>query len=82
MSDYMELNLYLEDYEEEGPTIDLWVYFDHNDFIIINDVIRDPVRYDGWWTIPFMQYNRYAAAHIEASKVQYFVTVNKEPESQ
>lgn len=79
MDDYNELNLYFED-KEEGETVDLWVYFDHHDFIIIKDVKGNPIRYRGWWTIPFIQYNRYASAHIEASKVMYFVTVDKDKE--
>lgn len=74
-SDYTELNLYLEDMDDSK--VDLWVYTNHNDFLIIKDVVHNPVRYQGWWTIQFKQYNRYASAHIEASKVMYFVTIDK-----
>ena len=73
-SDYTELNLYLE----QDQTVDLWVYTEPNKFFIIRDVNNTPVRLDGWWTIPFIQYNRYASAHVEASKVMYFVTIDKE----
>lgn len=75
--DYAELNLYFED-KEENETVDLWVYSDHNDFFIIKDVNSNPVRYHGWWSVSFIQYNRYATAHFEASKVLYFVTVEKD----
>ena len=74
MSDYTELNLYLDD----DNTVDLWVYIEPNKFFIISDVNNNPTRLDGWWMIPFIQYNRYASAHIEASKVLYFVTVEKD----
>ena len=77
LSDYTELNLYLN--EDEEPTIvDLWVYTEPNKFFIIKDVNNNPVRYQGWWSIPFIQYNRYATARIEASKVMYFVTIEKD----
>ena len=78
MDDYAELNLYLQDRDEEDATVDLWVYTEPNKFFIVNDVNNDPVRYNGWWTIPFIQYNRYASVHVEASKVIYFVTIDKE----
>lgn len=78
MTDYTELNLYLGE-DEERTTVDLWVYTEPNKFFIIKDVNNNPVRYQGWWSISFAQYNRYATAHIEASKVMYFVTIdNKE----
>ena len=77
MDDYAELNLYLHDGDEDR-TVDLWVYTEPNKFFIVNDVNNDPVRYHGWWSIPFFQYNRYATAHIEASKVMYFVTIDKD----
>lgn len=77
MSDYTELNLYFEDMEE-GKTLDLWVYTEPNKFFIVNNVNNNPVRYQGWWSIPFLQYNRYARAYIEASKVMYFVTIDKD----
>lgn len=80
MSDYNELNLYLQDYDEENPTVDLYVYTEPNNFFVVHDVNNDPVRYKGWWTIPFIQYNRYASVHIEDSKVMYFVTIDKERE--
>ena len=78
VDDYAELALYLEDCDEEDPTVDLWVYTEPNKFFVINNVNRYPVRYKGWWSIPFIQYNRYATAHIEASKVTYFVTIGKD----
>ena len=74
MSDYTELELYLE----QDQTVDLWVYKNHNDFFIIRDVNANPVRLHGWWSISFVQYNRYANARIEDSKVMYFVTIDKE----
>lgn len=74
MNDYTELPLYLE----QGEIKELWVYFSPTEFIVIKDVCSDPVRYEGWWTIPFVQYNRYVSAHIEASKVMYFVTIDKD----
>ena len=80
MSDYTELNLYFEDMEE-GKTLDLWVYTEPNKFFIVNDVNNNPIRYEGWWSIPFIQYNRYATVHIEASKVMYFVTIGKDKDN-
>ena len=80
MNDYNELNLYLQDRDEENPTVDLHVYTEPNKFFVVHDVNNDPVRYKGWWTIPFIQYNRYASVHIEDSKVMYFVTIDKERE--
>lgn len=80
VDDYNELNLYLHDGDEDR-TVDLWVYTDVNKFFIVKDVNNDPVRYKGWWTIPFIQYNRYASVHIEDSKVMYFVTIDKEREN-
>lgn len=77
MSDYTELNLYLNE-DEKPTTVDLWVYTEPNKFFIIKDVNNNPTRLDGWWMIPFIQYNRYASAHVEASKVLYFVTVEKD----
>ena len=74
MSDYTELPLYLD----EDQTVDLWIYTEPNKFFIVRDVNKDPIRYEGWWSISFVQYNRYATAHIEASKVMYFVTIDKE----
>jgi hypothetical protein len=80
MSDYLELPLYLDE-EEEPKTVDMWVYTEPNKFFVVANVNKDPIRYEGWWIIPFIQYNRYATVHIEASKVMYFVTVdNKENE--
>jgi len=75
MSDYNELPLYLDETGEK-TTVDMWVYTEPNKFFIINDVNNNPVCYQGWWTIPFIQYNRYATVHIEASKVMYFVTID------
>lgn len=80
MDDYTELNLYLEDRDEEEPTVDLYVYTEPNKFFVVHNVNHDPIRYKGWWTIPFIQYNRYASVHIEDAKVMYFVTINKERE--
>lgn len=78
MSDYIELNLYLDDDFDNPKTVDLWVYTDVNKFFIVKDVNNDPICYQGWWTIPFIQYNRSASAHVEASKVMYFVTMEKD----
>lgn len=77
MNDYTELNLYFED-KEDGDTVDLWVYTEPGKFFIVNNVNNNPIRYQGWWTIPFIQYNRYASVHVEASRVMYFVTIDKE----
>lgn len=74
MSDYTELNLYLE----QDQVVDLWVYTEVNKFFVVKDVNNNPVRYQGWWTIPFVQYNRYASVHVEDDKVMYFVTIDKE----
>jgi hypothetical protein len=75
MSDYLELPLYLNE-DVEAKTTDLWVYTDPNKFFIVKGVNGDPIRYNGWWTIPFIQYNRYASVHVEASKVMYFVSID------
>ena len=71
MNDYNELNLYLE----QDQTVDLWVYTEVNKCFVVKDVNNNPVRYQGWWTIPFIQYNRYASVHVEDAKVMYFVTI-------
>lgn len=76
-SDYTELDLYLE----EDQTTYLWVYTEPGKFFVIKDVNGNPVRYNGWWSIPFIQYNTYASAHVEADKVLYFVTVDKDRDS-
>lgn len=76
MNDYNELELYLND-DEELTVVDLWVYTDHNKFFIIKGVNNNPIRYQGWWSIPFIQHNDYATAYIEADKVLYFVTISK-----
>ena len=75
--DYTELNLYLNE-DEEPTTADLWVYLEGNKPIVIKDVKNNPVRYQGWWSISFIQHNRHATAYIEASKVMYFVTIEKD----
>lgn len=77
MTDYTELDLYLNE-DEEPTTVDLWVYTEPNKLFIIKDVNSNPVRYQGWWSIPFVQYNRHATARVEASKVMYFVTIEKD----
>jgi len=71
--DYTELDLYLE----QDETVDLWVYTDSNNFFVIRDVNANPARLHGWWSIPFIRYNSYANARVEASKVMYFVTIDK-----
>ena len=77
-SDYTELDLYLE----QDQTTYLWVYTEPNKFFVIKDVNANPVRLHGWWSIPFIQYNSYATARVEASKVMYFVTIDKEKENE
>ena len=77
MSDYTELELYLNDGDED-KTVDLWVYTAPNKFFIINDVSNNPTRYYGWWSVPFIQYGTPASAHIEDNKVMYFVTIEKD----
>ena len=76
-SDYTELELYLE----QDQTTSLLVYTAPNKFFVIKDVNGNPVRLDGWWSIPFIQYNSYATARVEESKVMYFVTIDNEKES-
>lgn len=76
-SDYLELNLYLNE-EEEPITVDLCVYTDVNKFFIIRNVNSDPIRYGGWWTIPYMMYNTPATAYVEADKVLYFTSISKD----
>lgn len=77
MNDYKELNLYLHDGDEDR-TVDMYVYTEPNKFFIVKDVNNDPICYQGWWTIPFIQYNRYASVHVEDAKVMYFVTIDKD----
>lgn len=72
-SDYTEVDLYLE----EDKTTCLWVYTKENNFFVIKDVNGNPVRYNGWWSIPFIQYNSYATAMVEDSKVMYFTMIDK-----
>jgi len=74
VSDYTELNLYLEG----DQMVTLHVYTDTNKFFIVKDVNNNPTRLDGWWMIPFIQYNRYCSLHVEDAKVMYFVTIEKE----
>jgi hypothetical protein len=71
VSDYTELNLYLED----GNTINLWIYLDNNKPMVIKDVSSNPVRYQGWWSISHSFIDRPAVAMIEDSKIMYFVTI-------
>lgn len=77
MSDYTELNLYLNE-DEEPTTVDLWVYLEGNKPIVIKDVCSNPVRYQGWWSIPHTFIGRSATAMVESSKVMYFVTIEKD----
>lgn len=74
MSDYTELDLYLE----QDETVDLWVYTEPNKFFAVRDVYNNPVRLHGWWSIPIIQYNRYADVKVEDAKVMYFVTIGNE----
>lgn len=74
MSDYTEIDLYLE----QDEMVDVWVYTGPNKMFIIKDVCANPVRLHGWWSIPFVQYNRYATARIEDAKIMYFVTIGKD----
>ena len=78
MSDYLELNLYLDEDIDKPLTVDLMVYTDINKYFIIRNVNHDPVRYEGWWTIPHMIYTTPATAYVEASKVLYFVSISKD----
>jgi hypothetical protein len=75
MNDYLELPLYFNE-EEDPKTVELWVYTEPNKFFVIHGVTSDPIRYQGWWSIPFVQYNRHSTAHIEDSKLMYFVTID------
>lgn len=78
MSDYNELNLYLDEDIDNPQVVDLWVHTDVNKFFIIENVNHDPVRYQGWWTIPHIIYGKPATVHIEDSKVLYFSTISKD----
>lgn len=71
MTDYTELNLYLE----EDQTVDLWIHLEGNELIVIKDVNSNPTRYHGWWHVSHNFVNRPAVAMIESSKVMYFVTI-------
>ena len=71
MTDYSELELYLE----EDQTTDLWIYLEGNKPIVIKDVNSNPTRYQGWWSIPHKFVNHPAVAMVESSKVMYFVTI-------
>lgn len=71
MTDYTELNLYLE----EDQTVDLWVHLEGNELIVIKDVRSNPTRYHGWWHISHNFVNRSAVAMIESSKIMYFTTI-------
>lgn len=73
MSDYTELNLYLE----EDEAVDLWVYLEGNKPIVIKDVCSNPVRYEGWWSIYHTFIGRSATARVEESKVMYFITIGE-----
>lgn len=68
------------DYLDVVDEKNLWVYTEPNKFFVVRNVNGNPVRYNGWWSIPFIQYNTYATAMVEDSKVMYFVTVDKERE--
>ena len=78
MTDYLELNLYLDEDFDNPKVVDLCVYTDVNKFFVIHNVNADPVRYQGWWTIPYIMYNTYATAHVEADKVLYFTSIPKD----
>jgi hypothetical protein len=75
MTDYTELELYLE----EDKTVNLWIHLEGNKLIVIKDVHSNPVRYHDWWSISHKFGDRPAVAMVESSKVMYFVTIgNKE----
>jgi hypothetical protein len=71
MTDYAELNLYLE----EDQTVDLWIHLDDDKLIVVKDVQSNPTRYHGWWHISHKFVNRPAVAMVESSKILYFVTI-------
>jgi hypothetical protein len=71
MTDYTELELYLE----EDKTVNLWIHLEGNKLIVIKDVHSNPVRYHDWWSISHKFGDRPAVAMVESSKVMYFVTI-------
>ena len=75
--DYVELDLYLEQDEE----VDLWVYTAYDKFVLFKNVNGNPVRYNGWWNIPHISYNRQGTAYLEAKDIKYFSTYKDIDES-
>jgi len=76
MSDYLELPLYLDNYDE-GATVNLWIHTTDGKPIVLKDVNADPVRYQGWWSIGHAITDSVrATALIPADLVRYFVVLD------
>lgn len=76
MSDYKELDLYLE----EGDTCDLWIHLDNNKLIFLKDVSFSPVHYQGVWTISYYYLGQKSTAIVPSENVLYFTVVEKSME--
>jgi hypothetical protein len=72
MSDYLELPLYCEEDDERT----LYVHLKDKSVLAFFHVKHDPIRYEGWWTIPHMFHGRRASSSIPADDVRYFTTVD------
>jgi hypothetical protein len=76
MSDYKELDLYLE----EDQTCDLWIHLDNNRLIFLKDVYFSAVHYQGVWTIPYHYLGQKSTAIVPSENVLYFTVVEKRME--
>ena len=76
MNDYIELDLYLDEDSENYP--DVYVYLNHREFYVFENVTSNPVRYQGFWSIHHMLFSNKVTSNIEDSKVKYFTVISKE----
>lgn len=74
--DFLELNLYLEDLEDEDQ-VDLWVTCRDRSMLKFDNVRHNPVRWHGVWSITHDFLNQKATSTIPADEVWYFTTVSK-----
>lgn len=73
--DYLEINLYLEDYEED-TSVSLWVHCRNREMLVFHDVRNNPVRYEGRWVIDHDFVDRRATSYIPSDDVWYFTVVH------
>lgn len=81
--DYSELPLYFEDMDDDY-TVTVEVHLTDKTVITCARVNGNPVRYQGWWTIPHLRHNGYreqsASTLVAADRVSHWVTLTDAPE--